>query len=123
MKRLHKGDKIEVNDRRLMQTQKTDHSDSILYSLLFFDGLLMANIEFVKILVNQAENIGIEMNDFFSIFYNILDSSYIEQTSKEVASHILSGLLAFNDPEKNYQANVELFKGIMQWTYDYCLLK
>jgi hypothetical protein len=123
MKRLTKGDKIEVIDRKELQTKKTENSDSILYSLLFFDGLLMANVEFVKILVSQAESLGIELVDLLTILYNILDSGHIEETSKEVASHLLCGILAFTDPEKIYQSNEELFSGLMQWTYDYCLLK
>ena len=123
MKRLTKGEKIEVIDRKMLQTQKSEHSDSILYCLLFFDGLIMANVEFVKILVSQSENLGIELNDLLTIFYNILDSVYIEETSKEVASHVLCAILAFTEPEKIYASNEELFSGLMQWTYDYCLVK
>lgn len=123
MKRLNEGEDIAVDVRKQLQSQKTEHSDSILYSLLFFDGLVMVNVDFVKILVCQAETVGIELLDLIGIFYNILDSSFIEETSKEVASHILSAILAFTDPDKIFDTNKNIFASVMQWTYDYCLLK
>ncbi len=123
LKKLTKGDKIEVIERKQLDEKKTKDSDSILYILLFFDGLMMVNIDFVKILVSQAENNGFELPDLLTIFYNILDSKYIEETSKEVASHLLCGVIAFSDPDKIFLSQDHLFHGLIQWTYDYCLLK
>jgi hypothetical protein len=123
LKRLTMGEKIDVNTRKQLNTERSDHGDSILYCLLFFDGLMMVNVDFVKILLSQAENIGIELKDLIDTFYTILDSSHIEETSKEISSHVLCGIVSFTEPDKIYEMRKELYAELMQWTFDYCQLK
>jgi len=107
---------MEVADRRELEEQKSEHSDSILYSLLFFDGLMMVNIEFVSILTSFAQNIGLDLS---KLLFSILQSSFIENSSKEIASHLLSGVLSFVNPDNVLPQN---FHRIILWTYQHVTL-
>ena len=78
---------------------------NITYSLLFLDGLIMNNIELAAVFDLLSIDVGVEIKP---LLFEIIDYSKIPNTSKEIASHILSSILIFTSTsESNFQRLIE----------------
>ena len=99
------------------------NSDNIIGSLLFFDGISMANIDVIKIIEENAFNTGKSLTD---IIFMLLNHDLVDFHIKEIASHILSIALMNDDRiNSNVEQNTifENSKKLMKWTYEQCIQK
>lgn len=111
--RLNKAGDMDVEEIKRSHTIKNVYTDNILYCLLYIDGLVMINVDIVKKLTDYAPLLGSKLSD---ILFDILNAKFLDENTKEVASHILSVGLAFVHPES---VPMNKWKEIMKWTFDY----
>jgi hypothetical protein len=116
-KRLEDMEHLQVDQLKSKLLVRNAFSDNILYCLLYLDGLIMFNIDIVKQLDKLSPLIGI---NFYDVLFEILSNKFLEDSIKEVASHILSAELSFVNPET---IATSYWKELINWTYNYCTLK
>jgi hypothetical protein len=112
-KRLENMEKLAVDQLKTSLYVRNAFSDNILYCLLYLDGLIMFNIDIVKLMDRLSPLLGV---NFYEVLFEILSNKFLEDSIKEVASHILSAELGFVYPEG---INLNLWKEIISWTYNY----
>ena len=114
-KRISDLDGMDVEEMKSSIQTKSVFSDNILYVLLYLDGLVMFNIDIIKKFDMYAPLLGSNLID---VLFDIINDTFLDGYTKEVASHLLSSDLAFVNPE-GFPANK--WKELMYWTYDYYL--
>ena len=110
--KLLEGGKIEPGE---------PNADNIIACLLFLDGISMVNIDIIRLIEDNASNVGKNLKKLVSM---IIESNFVDFHIKEIASHILSIDLMQNDGYMYDQKNEELFdnsKELMKWTYEICI--
>jgi hypothetical protein len=112
-KRLEEMENMEVDMMKSGQIIRSAFSDNILYCLLYIDGLAMFNIDIVRKLSILSPTLGVNFPD---ILFEIINNKFLEDNTKEIASHLLSAELSFVDPE-----NVPMtkWKELMYFTFNY----
>jgi hypothetical protein len=111
--RLEGGETLEVNEIRSFQGTRNTTSDNILFGLLFLDGLIMINIDLIKKIDQFAPLLGLNLQDFL---FSILEDRFLDDNTKEVASHLLAAELSFVRPES---VHINKWKTFINWTLDY----
>lgn len=112
-KRLEEMENMEVEALKSSQHVRNVFSDNILYALLYLDGLIMFNIDIIKKLDQYSPLIGAPLSE---ILFDVLNDKFIDDYTKEVASHLLSADLAFANPEG---IAMTTWKDLIHWTFDY----
>jgi hypothetical protein len=112
-KRLADFEKLQVDQLKSSQQVRNSFSDNILYGLLYLDGLVMFNVDIVRLLDRYSPLLGI---NFHEVLFEILSNQFVEDSIKEVASHVLSAYLSFVNPEG---IGLNLWKEFINWTYNY----
>jgi hypothetical protein len=112
--RLRDQENYDVSDLKKSKTIRNVNTDNVLNILLFFDALIMINIEMIGKLNFYAKN------QFHSILFSILNSEYVDNVHKEIASHVLSSELSFVDAEV---VDTTDLKKLMKWSYDFSKTK
>ena len=93
-----------VNELKKSHAIRGVNNDNVLYILLFFDALIMINIDMIRKLNLYASN------QLHSILFKILNSDHIDNVSKEIGSHVLSSALSFVDSEVVDTTNMNTLK-------------
>jgi hypothetical protein len=112
-KKLAEGEQMEVEELKSSNLVRNVYSDNILYSLLYLDGLIMFNIDSIKKLDLYCPLLGSTLSE---VLFDLINDRFIEDYCKEIASHLLSADLAFTNPEA---VNLNIWKDIMNWTFNY----
>ncbi len=112
--RLRDQENYDVSELKNSKSIRNVNTDNVLYILLFFDALIMINIEMIRKLSLYSKN------RFNLILFGILNSEYIDNVHKEIASHVLSSALSFVDAEV---LDTSELKNLMQWTYGFSKTK
>jgi hypothetical protein len=112
-KRLEEMEKLQVDQLKSSQQTRNAFSDNILYCLLYLDGLVMFNMDIVRLLDRYSPLLGI---NFYEVLFEILENKFVEDSIKEIASHVLSGYLSFVNPEG---ININSWKELINWCYNY----
>lgn len=112
-RRLENIEKLAVDQLKSSLQVRNSFSDNILYCLLYLDGLIMFNIDIVRLIDRLSPLLGV---NFYEVLFEILSNKYVEDSIKEVASHILSAELSFVYPEG---ISLSLWKELINWTYNY----
>ena len=111
--RIDTHHKSEVGD----YNEKKQYSEKIIgnitFCLLYLDGILMYNIDLAGVFELMSLNVGVRFNKLLS---DLLYSNLIPDTSKEVASHILSASVVFS---VNTRHVTDEFNDIIEWSYNY----
>lgn len=111
--RLDSSQTMEVQNMKTNLAVKNASSDNILYCLLYLDGLIMINIDLIK-KIDEAG--GLNGKPLADLLNDVLITRFLDDYSKEVASHILSAALSFVRPDTEpLQKSIDL----IGWTYDY----
>lgn len=104
-----------------LQTKISDNqtkcNNSLLYCLLYLDGLIMMDIEVVRVF---ADGLHQKTVNLVKELKSILSCKYNEDAAKEVASHILSAYYAFNNPE-TIEAQEWFY--LIKWTADFSVTR
>ncbi len=112
-KRLEGTDKLEVDEMKSRQYVRNAFSDNILYALLYLDGLIMFNVDIIRCISKVSPLVGVNLHN---ILFEILNEKYLDEQTKEVASHLLSAELSFVNPDI---ISNTLWKNAINWTYNY----
>jgi hypothetical protein len=105
------------NDLKSSNHAKNVNSDNIMLILLFFDALIMINIDLIKKLNLYSSRVGFDLH---KVLFDILKSKYIDNHHKEIASHILASDLSFVEAEV---IDTTHLKNLMKWTYEFSVTK
>jgi hypothetical protein len=117
-KRLEEQETMEVKDIKSIQVSTNSSTDNVLYLLLYLDALIMVNIDIVKKFSLYSEDI-LGFN-FVDLLFGIINSKYLSDSHKEVASHILAATLSFNNIEgKDFNKMTDL----LSWTHAFVTSK
>lgn len=122
---LHKNEKERIDNQHktnvnLFNDQK-QYSEktlgNITYCLLFLDGVLMYNIDLAGVFELLSLNVGVR---FYDILNNLLESNIVSDSTKEIASHILSASMVFSVNTKFVSDD---YNKIIDWSYNYNVIK
>lgn len=110
------------NNRNVEEIKNVEHersiwADNLQWCLLYFDGVTMVNIDFIKALNEYAVLTG---GSFNSLLLQIINSNLIEDNSKEIASHLLCASYGFVDP---YTIRMSEWIEIIEWNYNFSTIK
>lgn len=106
----------EVNQLKEFKANHSSYSNTILFGLLYLDGLVMINIDNISKINKIAES---HEFDFVDLLIRIIRCKNIDINSREIASHLLSSLLGFCDLESSKNDN---FHFILKWTEEHYIL-
>lgn len=112
-KRLAEGETMEVDELKRGQSTLASFRDNLLYSLLYLDGLIMINIDLIRKISELSPLVGKSLAD---ILFELLNSKFIDDNAKEIASHILSADLSFANPDA---VQMNIWKDLMYWTLNF----
>jgi hypothetical protein len=117
-KRLEEQETMEVKDIKSSQITTNASTDNVLYVLLYLDALVMVNIDIVKKFVLYSQCLlGFSFAD---LLFDLLNSRHLSDSHKEVASHVLSAQMSFDNQEaKEFGKLSEL----MKWTHHFATAK
>ncbi len=104
---------MEVSDLKSTQLKVNSNSDNILYALLYLDGLMMFNIDFIKCMDQYAPLLNTTLS---KMLFDIMNDQFVDNITKEVASHLLAADMAFTDPDN---VGLNSWRELMNWTLDY----
>jgi hypothetical protein len=105
---------IQISQKKVAENNSSYHNN-LLYGLLYLDGLIMMDIEVVKVFSEYFQQISLE---FSREMRSIMNGKFNEDSAKEISSHILSAYYSFNNPE--IVESSEWFS-LMKWTSDFSL--
>lgn len=112
-KRLNSDTLQDASNVKKSKAIRNSSSDTILYCLLYLDGLIMINIDLIKKIDEAASLNGKYLSD---LLREVLYSQFLEDSLKEVASHILAADLSMVKPETEPLNNIV---DLLTWTYNY----
>jgi hypothetical protein len=114
-KRLQEQESMEVHDIKSSQVISNASTDNVLYVLLYLDALVMVNIDIVKKFSLYSQCLlGFS---FVDLLFSIINSRHLADSHKEVASHVQSAVLGFENPEcKEFDKVAELLGWIYTFT-------
>ena len=105
------------NELKSSQNAKNINSENIMYILLFFDALIMINIDLIKKLNLYSLRVGFNLH---KVLFEILSSKFIDNHLKEIASHVLASDLSFVEAEV---IDTSHLKSLLKWYYEFSIMK
>lgn len=116
-RRMADIDEMEVSDLKTSSKKKQHFSENILFVLLYIDGLVMFNIDIIKKFEQYSPLVGINFSEFL---FEMINCKFVDDFTKEIASHLLCTSMAFVNPEI---IALSKWKDILNWSFDYYLSK
>lgn len=116
-KRMADIDEMEVSDLKTSGKKRQLFSENILFVLLYIDGLVMFNIDIIKKFEQYSPLVGINFSEFL---FEMINCKFVDDYTKEIASHLLCLTMAFVNPES---IAFSKWKDILNWSFDYYLSK
>jgi len=102
---------MDVKEMQDTEKQKKTLLNNALFSLLYIDGLIMSNIDFIGKIEEAGIEIGVVVHE---LLQELIKSNNFDRYTNEISSHILSAILSFTSLENIPQ---ECYTDLMKWTY------
>ena len=109
-------EKDEISHLKESHKKKNAFYTTILFCLIYLDGLIMINIDNAKKINYISE---MHKSEILKVLCLLIQCKKIEDNLKEIASHIICAILGFCELESSKE---EYFSFIIRWTREYHVL-